>query len=95
MPNSYEKNDKVRLTANFTVNGVLTDPTTVTLKVKNLSGTISTYTYALAQVTKSAVGIYFKDISLDKIGEWFYRWEGTGAVEAANETYLDVKDSEF
>jgi len=95
MANVYDKNDKVRLTARFTVSGVLTDPTTVTLKIRNLLGVTSTYTYALAQITKSAVGVYYKDISLDRSGEWFYRWEGTGTVEAANETYLDVKDSEF
>ena len=95
MSNVYDKNDKVRLTARFTINDILTDPTTVTLKIRNLSGVVGTYTYALAQVTKSATGVYYKDISLNLSGEWFYRWEGTGTVEAASETYLDVKDSEF
>ena len=94
-PNSYDIGDGVRLKVTFTVNAVNSDPTTVTLRVKDPSGNIDVYTYALVQVTKSAVGIYYKDIFIDESGEWFYRWEGTGAVEAADESYFDVDVSEF
>ena len=95
MANNYVKNQTVRITGTFTVSGVNTDPTTVTLKIQTPAGVESTYTYALAQVTKSATGIYYKDVSLNEVGMWYYRWEGTGTVAAADETYLNVLQSEF
>ena len=94
-PNTYEIGDKVRIKATFTVSGVKTDPTTITLRVKSPSNVISIYTYALFEITKSATGMYHKDISITESGEWFYRWEGTGAVETADEAYLVVENSEF
>lgn len=94
-PHYYDKGDKVHLTAAFSVGGVDTDPTAVVCKVKDPSGNVDVYTFALGQVTKSSVGHYYKDISIDESGEWFYRWEGTGAMEAAEETHLVAEVSEF
>lgn len=94
-PNTYEIGDKVRIKATFTVSGVKTDPTTITLKVKDPAGIVTSYTYVGGTVTKSATGMYFRDVSITQSGEWFYRWEGTGAVETADEAYLVVEASEF
>jgi hypothetical protein len=94
-PNNYDEGDLVRLTAAFTVASVATDPTTVTLKVKDPSGNVTTYTYALAEVTKDSTGNYHKDITIDEPGVWYYRWIGTGTVVAADEARLDVASSEF
>lgn len=94
-PTTYDKGDRIRLSASFTSNSVAADPTAVVLKVKDPSGNIATYTYALAEVTKSATGNYYKDISIDESGEWYYRWEGTGAVEAADESRFIGDESEF
>ena len=94
-PTVYDKGDKVRLSATFSVSGVNSDPTAVVLKVKDPSSNIATYTYALAEITKSATGIYYKDISIDESGEWYYRFEGTGAVEAADESRFIGDESEF
>lgn len=93
--NRYHKGQKIRLTGTFTLAGVDMDPTAVTLKVKDPAGTTSTYTYALAQVAKSATGIYYKDISIDASGSWHYSWIGTGSVEAVDETFLLCEPSEF
>lgn len=93
--NTYDKGDKVRVQATFTVSDVNTDPTTVTLKVKNPAGVTSTYTYALAEITKSATGIYYKDLSVDDDGIYHYRFEGTGTCEAASEHKFEVRKSEF
>ena len=93
--NTYDKGDAVRLRVTFTVASVNTDPTTVTLKVKNPTGTTTIYTYALAEITKSATGIYYKDISVDDDGIYAYRFEGTGTVEAATEHKIKVRSSEF
>lgn len=95
MANLYSKNQTVRITGTFTVSGTATDPTTVTLKVQDPSGNEDTYTYALSQVTKSAVGIYYKDLALDEVGRWFYAWVGTGTVAAGDEDYLDVAQTVF
>jgi len=88
MANVYNKGDAVRLSATFTVGGAATDPTTVTLKVRDPSGNVATYTYALAEITKDATGQYHKDVSIDETGRWEYRWVGTGAVATAQEAHL-------
>jgi len=93
--NTYDIGDTIRLRATFTISGAATDPTTITLKVKNNSGTTSTYTYAGGTVSKTSTGIYYKDISLTNDGVWYYRFEGTGAVAAASEGQFIVRASEF
>lgn len=73
---------------------VLQDPTTVTLKVKDPSGTSSTYTYAAAQVTRDSLGVYRKDIDTAlKPGKWLYRWESTGQYQAAGDNAFIVRPS--
>jgi len=79
-----------RVSCVFTVGGTATDPTTVTLKVKNPSKEITPYTYALGQVIKSVTGSYYKDIDIDIEGTWFYSWIGTGACGAVAEGFFNV-----
>lgn len=95
MANTYDIGDQVRVTVTFSVGGINTDPTTITLKVKDPSHNVDTYTYALGQLVKSATGIYYKDISIDEAGIWHYRFEGTGAVISADEDYFQVDYSAF
>jgi hypothetical protein len=80
MPDNLHVGDAIRLQNTFTVSGTKTDPTTITLEVKDPSGNTDTYTYAAAQITKSATGVYYKDITFDEAGWWTYEWTGTGAV---------------
>lgn len=87
--------DLVRVSAEFTVSGTATDPSTVTLKVKDPSGTTATYTYAGSTVTKAGTGSYYKDVSASTAGRWLYRWEGTGTAQAAEESAFDVEPSAF
>jgi hypothetical protein len=72
-----------------------TDPTTVTLKVKGPSGTTAAYVYSSGDVTKDAVGMYSKDISLSSAGTYYYKWLGTGAAETAGEGQFTVRPSAF
>lgn len=95
MTNTYKIGKKVRLTAVFSVSGVNTDPTTITCKVKDPSDNIDSYYYASGTVTRSATGTYYKDITFDEGGIWWHRWEGTGAVETADEEDMEVSWSEF
>jgi hypothetical protein len=68
------------LTNTFTVGGVPTDPTTVSLTITDPAGTATTYTYAAAQITKTSTGAYTKDIPCTTAGAWTYTWTGTGAA---------------
>ncbi len=96
MPNSYIVGQLVRCTATFkNSSDVNTDPTAVLVKYKTPT-TIVTKTYGIdAEVVKSATGIYYIDLTLNEEGTWTYRFEGTGAVVAAGETWLQVGDSAF
>ena len=93
--NSYDKGDLVRLTATFTNSaGVATDPTTVTCRVKSPT-TTTVYTYNPGTVLKDSTGVYHLDVSASAVGQWYYRWEGTGAVEQADEGTFVVEASAF
>jgi prepilin-type processing-associated H-X9-DG protein len=68
--------ESVVLANTFTVAGVNTDPTAVTLAVTDPAGAITTYTHP-ASITKTAVGIYTKTITATAAGTWVYVWTGT------------------
>ena len=95
MANTYNKGQRVRFTATFTLSSVNTDPTAIVLKIQDPSGNEATYTYALGQVTKVSTGNYRYDLDIDETGYWYYRWEGTGAVIATSEAHLLVRATEF
>jgi hypothetical protein len=75
---------RVRFTVSFTVDDVLTDPTTVTFKTKDPGRNTDSYTYAGGTVTKSATGVYYRDVELDEEGKWLLYGEGTGACDAVD-----------
>jgi hypothetical protein len=78
-----QANELATLTNTFKVNNVNTDPTAVTLTVTSPSGTATTYTYSLAEITRTAAGIYTKDIACSEAGVWLYLWVGTGSASDA------------
>lgn len=80
-----DTNELATLTNVFKVAGVATDPTTISLTVTDPQGTATTYTYALAQITRSSAGTYTKDIPCTLAGIWRYEWIGTGAASDAVE----------
>lgn len=84
---SYSVGQLVRLSVAFTISGVATDPTTVTLKVKDPTGTETTYTYAAAQIVKDSTGNYHMDYTVPAhLGYYFYGYEGAGTVIASSES---------
>lgn len=94
MPDAlYDPGSKIRLSCRFEVARVLTDPSTISLKVKDPAGAISTYTYP-ATVSKESTGVFFKDIvpSSTQIGRWHYKFIGTGACEATSEETFRVRE---
>lgn len=82
--------DALELEIEFSVRGVLTDPTTVKLEVKDPSGNIDTYLYSLAQITRKSIGIYAKTILFDEYKWWTYEWEATGTVQCTEGNRLYV-----
>ncbi len=93
MVNTYVPNNLVRLSCAFTVGPTATDPTTVSLTVKDPLGARTTYTYAGATITKDSTGNYHRDFIAVAPGPWNYAWDGTGACEAASEGEFRISRS--
>lgn len=82
--------EPVVLTNTFTVAGVNTDPSTISLAVTTPAGVTTTYTYAAAEITKTAVGIYTKTITASAAGTWVYVWTGTDVAADIAPGYFTV-----
>jgi hypothetical protein len=74
---------------------VFTDPVAITLLIIDPDRATGTYTYAAGQLTKPSTGIYYMDVSIDKVGRWDYRFEGTGTVQAAGDGVFLVRRTDF
>lgn len=74
--------------------GVPTDPTIVQLKARNpVDQSIVVLTYPIAELTRTGVGTYEAAIQVTAPGQWFFRAEGSGIVDAVNEINLMVMPS--
>lgn len=93
----YKLNDGVTLLAEFHLKATsaLADPTTVTLKVRDPNGTITTYTRAGGTITKLDTGWYKKQITATVGGLWSYSWHGTGTVPVSAEGSFEVDYSNY
>ena len=86
MTNVYAKDSLVRISSEFTVASVDSDPTTVKCFYKDPNNLVTTLTYGVdGALIKDATGKYHVDIMTTVVGNWWYRFEATGAVVAANE----------
>lgn len=90
MADRFVVGDTVTLTNTFAVSGTATDPTTVSLVVTDPTGSATTYTYAGGTITKSATGVYTKNITASTAGRWAYTWTGTGTAADVATGVLDV-----
>lgn len=61
--------------------GTLTDPTTVTFRVKPPGGTVTTYTLADLTLIRNSVGVFSKSVLLTASGNWQWEAEAEGAVD--------------
>lgn len=93
--NIYDIGDNVTMAAAFTSNGVATDPTTVTFKIKLPSGAITTYTQVDAEMVKDSIGNYHVCWTITMKGTHHYRFAGTGALIAAEEDSFYVNETNF
>lgn len=82
---SYPVTSIARLSVSFTLaNGTPADPTTITLMIGKPNGTSETVTGG--SIVRDGTGEYHYDYTVDQEGLHSYRWQGTGAVEAATPT---------
>ena len=76
----FESSSELATLSNtFSVAGVATDPTAVSLAVTDPTGTTTPYTYP-ATITKTATGAYTKDVACSIAGTWTAVWTGTGTA---------------
>lgn len=70
---------------------VLTDPTTVRLKWRRHGGATTTWVYGTdSEIVRDSVGLYHADIPVVDHGLHYFRWEGAGVVDAAEESTFSV-----
>lgn len=74
--------------------GTLVDPTTVNLKWRVAGGTTTTWTWTSGtpgpNIVRDSVGLFHADITVVAAGLHYFRWEGTGAIVAAEESTFSV-----
>ena len=96
MANVYAKDSLVRVSSEFTVSGTDTDPTTVKCFYKDPNGAVTTLTYGIDNaLVKDSTGKYHVDIFTSVVGNWWYRFEATGSVIAANESEFVISLSQI
>lgn len=84
----------ITITETFMLNGVPTDPTTVTFYLRDPHDDLTTYIFGVdAEITNPAVGVYKITLTPTLVGHFNYRVEGTGAVVAVCEGDFDVLPS--
>lgn len=94
--NAYVKDNEVRLSVEFTLDGVDTDPSTVKCLYKDPSGAITTLVYGVDGVlVKDGAGKYHADIYANVAGYWFYRFEGSGSLVSAGEAEFRINESQI
>jgi len=92
---SYKRGAYLEVDVDFKVDGVLTDPTTVTFKVVGPAGQPRlTFVYGTdPEVSRLSLGKYRLARTYDLAGTWGVRWEGTGACRAVGETTISIDRS--
>lgn len=93
--NTYDVGDTIRLQATFTNSaGTQVDPSSVSLQYKQYRADPLSYTtlvYGVNSIVLAGAGSYYHDFAVSSGGEWRYRWNGTGANQAAVEGQFLVR----
>lgn len=97
MPKQIDIGDLVKMRVKFkTLAGAFVDPTTIVLRVKLPSETETVYTYLFSvDVVRESTGIYYVDYLVTESGIYYFKWVGTGAVYAAEESNFVVVSTQF
>lgn len=75
---SYQAGDTYPATVTIKdEDGVLTDPESLTLKVRDNTGVVTTYDYPDDPIDRDGVGEYHADVLLSDAGMWVLQWSTT------------------
>lgn len=79
--------DSIRLNGTYTdIAGAAADPTAIVLTIKEPDGVVVTKNYPTpADITRTALGVFYYDFAITKAGRHVANWTGTGAVATAEE----------
>jgi len=88
---------RVRFTETFTnlLTGALSDPSVLTLKLRNPAGVETTYTLAGSDLVRLSLGVFYFEFTLAVAGQWSARWVASGTLIAAHEYLFRVTASAF
>jgi hypothetical protein len=98
--NTYQVQNSVVMSCQFKLsNGALTDPGSVSVKIKGPTGSITTLTYGVDDaVVKDSVGKYHATFTIPSNGSgiWTYQFTGIGgANHAVSEAQFRASPSQF
>ena len=92
---AFDIGDLKTLSVTFTnIAGANTDPTSVTLTIKEPDGTITTKIVESGGVIKDSTGKYHFDFAITKAGRHIVNWLGAGTVAEATETEFYARRKE-
>lgn len=93
MTDSYDIGDSRRFSVAFTdINGAAADPSAIAFKMVEPDGTETSYVYGTdSELVKDSLGNYHVDWVFSKAGRHIIRFEGTGAVTAAEQDEVYVR----
>lgn len=82
---------RILLEVEFRRLGVPTDPTIVQVFSKNpVSGSVVVLTYPATELTRTGIGTYEASVQVLSPGQWHFRVEGTGVIDAVTEITQEV-----
>ncbi len=89
----YDSGDSIRLSAIFTDTAFVTgDPTTVLFAWRTPAGTTGTAQYGVGTaIVRQATGVYTFDTAVGQAGSFWYRWQATGTLVAAEEKSFTIR----
>jgi hypothetical protein len=94
----YDIGDRPTVTGTFRDGAdALTDPTTVTVRVREPDGTETLYTSPTASIVNSSTGVWAFTFpaALDAVGDWYVRFRSTAGLLTAAELKLTVRPTAF
>lgn len=92
MSTNYIAGQTVDFLCTFTDgDGALVDPPDVLLRLRPPSGPDLDYSLGAATVARVSIGLYRVRATLGVVGEWPYRWQGTGSVTAIAAGHVNVR----
>jgi hypothetical protein len=95
---SYDSGDTARISTSISdIDGNAADPGTLVFRMMRPNGNEFSYEYVAesGSIVREEKGKYYVDIPLNEVGDWPYRWEGSGSVGVAEEGALTVHGSVF